>query len=73
MHRFNWLEGEDEIGEIDSKWNYLVEVQENSINPSMGLIHWTLGGPWFKEQRTMGGYLAAKWFAARDEAFKLWD
>ena len=34
---------------------------------------WTLGGPWFREQRTMGGPLAAEWFSARDDAMKLWD
>ena len=28
----------------------------------------TLGGPWFREQRTMGGLLAAEWFSARDDA-----
>ena len=32
-----------------------------------------LGGPWFREQRTMGGPLAAEWFSARDDAMKLWD
>jgi hypothetical protein len=37
------------------------------------LLHWTLGGPWFREQRTMGEVLAAEWFAARDEAFRLWE
>ena len=37
------------------------------------MLHWTLGGPWFREQRTMGGPLAAEWFSARDDAMKLWD
>ena len=27
------------------------------------MLHWTLGGPWFREQRTMGGPLAAEWFS----------
>ena len=27
LHRFNWLENDSEIGEIPSKWNYLVDVQ----------------------------------------------
>jgi hypothetical protein len=40
---------------------------------SSPLLHWTLGGPWFKDQRTMGEGLAAEWFAARDAAFRLWD
>ncbi len=37
------------------------------------LLPWTLGGPWFREQRTMGGSLAAEWFSARDDAMRLWD
>ena len=37
------------------------------------MLHWTLGGPWFREQSTMGGPLAAEWFSARDDAMKLWD
>ena len=37
------------------------------------LLHWTLGGPWFKAQRTMGAALAAEWFVARDEAFRLFE
>ena len=37
------------------------------------LLHWTLGGPWFREQRSMGGPLAAEWFGARDDAMGLWD
>ena len=73
LHRFNWLDKEDYVGDIDSKWNYLVDVQDDEQSKSKGLIHWTLGGPWFKEQRTMGGHLAARWFAARDDALKLWD
>lgn len=73
LHRFNWLESDEKIGEIDSKWNYLVDVQESNKISTKGLLHWTLGGPWFKSQRLMGGELAAKWFAARDEAIKLWD
>ena len=37
------------------------------------LIHWTLGGPWFKELRTKSGALSAEWFSARDDAMKLWN
>ena len=43
----------------------------DETNPN--LVHWTLGGPWFKEQRLMGGALAAEWFAARDKSIELWD
>jgi hypothetical protein len=77
LHRFHWLSGDHEIGAVPAIWNHLVDVQRppeagvKAGGPS--LLHWTLGGPWFKAQRTMGGPLAAEWFAARDDAFKLWD
>jgi len=78
LHRFHWLEGDHEIGPLPDRWNHLVDVQ---APPPAGapaqegptLLHWTLGGPWFREQRTMGGPLAAEWFGAREEAMKLWD
>jgi hypothetical protein len=73
LHRFHWLEGDHEIGAIEGGWNYLVDVQDPAAAADSPLLHWTLGGPWFREQRTMGGPLAAEWFAARDEATRLWD
>ena len=77
MHRFHWLEGDHEIGALDSGWNHLVDVQEApAADVSDGgprLLHWTLGGPWFREQRTMGGVLAAEWFGAREDAMKFWE
>jgi len=74
LHRFHWLEGDHEIGAIEGGWNHLVDVQAPP-DPleSSPMLHWTLGGPWFREQRTMGGPLAAEWFSARDDAMKLWD
>ncbi|MEA5398453.1 glycosyltransferase [Synechococcus sp. BA-124 BA4] len=76
LHRFHWLAGDHEIGALPDRWNHLVGVQPA---PMAGvdeggpiLLHWTLGGPWFREQRTMGGHLAAEWFSARDEAMQLW-
>ena len=77
LHRFHWLGGDDAIGAVDAGWNHLVDVQAAPTAPTHEggprLLHWTLGGPWFREQRTMGGSLAAEWFSARDEAMKLWD
>ena len=77
LHRFHWLEGDHEIGALDSGWNHLVDVQDApTVAADEGgpqLLHWTLGGPWFQAQRTMGGVLAAEWFGARDDAMKLWD
>ena len=73
LHRFNWLDGDHEIGEIKEEWNYLVGVQSIEKSRSASMLHWTLGGPWFPEQRTIGGNLAAEWYSARDDAFKLWQ
>ena len=75
LHRFLWLEGDHKIGEIDINWNYLVGVDKvtKENKPKLKNIHWTLGGPRFKKQRTLGGDLAAKWFSSRDEAMKLWE
>jgi len=81
LHRFHWLAGDHEIGAIEGGWNHLVAVQpppptsenaeDSGSEPPM--LHWTLGGPWFREQRRMGGELAAEWFAARDDAMHLWE
>jgi len=72
-HRVHWLSGDHEIGSIPGCWNHLVAVQDPAKAVGSTLLHWTLGGPWFREQRTMGEGLAAEWFAARDDAFRLWD
>ena len=59
------------------RWNHLVDVQpvdvRSPVEGGSALLHWTLGGPWFKQYRLGGGVLAAEWLAARDEAFRLWD
>lgn len=73
LHRFHWLEGEHLIGALSEEWNHLVAVQDPARAKASPLLHWTLGGPWFKAQRTMGESLAAEWFAAREDAFRLWE
>jgi hypothetical protein len=77
LHRFRWLASEAEIGSVPGDWNHLVAVQPHpaagASSSGPALLHWTLGGPWFRDNRTMGGALAAEWFAARDEASSLWD
>jgi hypothetical protein len=73
LHRFLWLSGDNEIGPLNEGWNHLVAVQEPAKAQDAPLLHWTLGGPWFKAQRTMGEGLAAEWFAARDEAFRFFE
>ena len=48
FHRFSWLKDE-EIGELDHTWNYLVGVYNDIDKPN--LIHYTEGGPWFENYR----------------------
>jgi hypothetical protein len=50
LHRFGWLK-DDEIGELDPKWNWL--VGEYSDPPTdVKNVHWTNGGPYFKDYDT---------------------
>lgn len=62
LHRFCWLEDED-IGELDQEWNYLVGVTSNEVIPT--IIHYTSGMPF------MPGYenceYAEEWQKARRE------
>lgn len=74
LHRFHWLNNDDLIGPLPiERWNHLVDVQPAAQADDAALLHWTLGGPWFREQTTMGNQLAAEWFRARDDAMRLWD
>ena len=75
LHQFLWLSDEKEIGELDhKKWNLLIEDEEsNDNNDKAKLVHWTLGGPWFKEKRVKEGPFYYDWFLARENAMKLWD
>jgi hypothetical protein len=78
LHRFEWLAGDHEIGSLPiGRWNHLIDVQPADPRPAEeggpALVHWTLGGPWFRETRTGGGVLAAEWLAAREEAMRLWS
>lgn len=61
LHRFCWLKDE-EIGELDPSWNFLVGHTDPSIDPKV--VHFTEGLP------NMAGYdkvpYADEWFAVRD-------
>ena len=62
LHRFCWLQ-DDEIGELDPAWNFLVGHSDPSIQPKN--IHWTNGGPWFREYEDVP--YADEWRDARDK------
>ena len=47
LHRFQWLQ-DSEIGELPLEWNWLEGEYDKPEEPP-GVIHFTNGGPWFKE------------------------
>lgn len=59
LHQFRWLEDESCIGSLPLEWNYLVDNQ-NQTTKSPKLIHYTNGGPYFKEYQDCE--YAADWF-----------
>lgn len=48
MHRFMWLDDED-IGEISCEWNWLVDWYKEPQDGTPKLLHYTEGGPYFKD------------------------
>jgi hypothetical protein len=62
LHQFKWLDSDDLIGELPQRWNHLVDVNPATADP--GLLHYTIGGPYFSEYRDC--QYAAEWFAERD-------
>lgn len=50
LHQFKWLDSQDEIGSLPLEWNYLVDNSNQTTNTPK-LIHYTDGGPYFKENR----------------------
>ena len=57
LHQFKWTQG-NEIGELGKEWNHL--VGEGPENPNAKIIHFTRGGPWFKEYDK--GEYSREWF-----------
>jgi hypothetical protein len=61
LHRFLWLEDKP-IGDLPVDWNWL--VGEYAPNPEARMLHYTLGGPWFRDHQSVDH--ADLWFAERD-------
>lgn len=50
MHQFKWISDHSLIGELPYEWNYLAENKNQTHNVPK-LIHYTNGGPYFKEYK----------------------
>lgn len=48
LHRFSWLD-DKEIGKLPVHWNWLVGWYDQSKDGKPKALHYTEGGPWFKE------------------------
>ena len=58
LHQFKWAKNDDAIGSIPLEWNWL--VGEYDYNPDAKNVHWTLGGPYFKDYNQSD--YANEWF-----------
>jgi hypothetical protein len=63
LHQFKWLDRDDLIGSLPTRWNHLVGY--NPPRQDASLVHFTLGGPYFE------GYseceYATEWRREREE------
>lgn len=50
LHRFQWLQ-DNEIGNLAPEWNWLAGWYNEPQDGQPKAIHYTEGGPWFKEYR----------------------
>jgi len=50
LHRFTWLKDE-EIGSISHEWNWLAGWYKEPEDGKPKAVHYTEGGPWFKDYR----------------------
>jgi lipopolysaccharide biosynthesis glycosyltransferase len=50
LHRFQWLKDE-EIGSISYEWNWLINWYQEPQDGVPKALHYTEGGPWFKDYR----------------------
>ena len=62
LHQFKWLGNDDLIGALPSRWNHLVGY--DTPRQDAALVHYTLGGPYFKEYSDCE--YSQQWFAACD-------
>jgi len=63
LHRFKWLE-DDEIGELDVRWNWLVGEYDNPPT-NVKNVHWTVGGPYFREFQNTD--FSKEWFEMKNQ------
>jgi len=69
LHRFQWLETDDLIGDIPHRWNLLVGYDKRRPLKDVSNLHFTIGGPYFREYRSTD--YASQWFDERDRMLRV--
>jgi lipopolysaccharide biosynthesis glycosyltransferase len=52
LHRMQWA-ADDEIGALPERWNWLEGWNEKPATGKPGAVHFTNGGPWFKDWQSV--------------------
>mgnify|MGYP003667687008 FL=1 len=63
FHRFSWL-NDEEIGKLSHEWNWLVEWYKAPKDGTPKALHYTEGGPWFKEYQNCE--YAVEWYKIKN-------
>ena len=69
MHRFSWLK-DSEIGSISHEWNWLEGWYKEPQDGRPKAIHFTEGGPWFKNCQDVD--YAQQWIDTANKTGKTW-
>ena len=68
LHRFQWLDSDDLIGEIPHRWNHLVAYDKTVPSGDVSNLHYTIGGPYFEEFKPTD--YADEWFDEKDRMLR---
>jgi hypothetical protein len=64
LHRFRWLDSDDQIGELPHRWNHLVDYDPPEAIENISNLHYTIGGPYFESYKGCG--YADEWNEERE-------
>ena len=67
LHQFKWLENEELIGSLPLEWNWL--VGEYPYKENVKNVHYTDGGPYFKEYNTCD--YSSEWYNVYTNTVKI--
>ena len=66
LHQFKWTH-EENVGELPLDWNWL--VGEYDYNKNAKNVHWTLGGPYFKDYKN--SEYADEWYKLYNDTIEV--